>query len=49
MKIEKDEVESRVEQARKILEIELRKFKRYMVEEFQNLAVRFAEYQARQA
>lgn len=49
MKIEKDEIESRLDQARKVLEIELRKFKRYMVEEFQKLAARFAEYQAHQA
>ena len=31
MKIEKDEIEARLEEAKKILEIELRKFKRYMV------------------
>lgn len=49
MKIEKDEIEGRLEEAKKILEIELRKFKRYMVSEFQQLAQNFAEYQQNQA
>ena len=31
MKIEQEEVQARLDQSRKILEMELRKFKRYMV------------------
>lgn len=42
MKLEKDEIEARLDQAKKILDIELRKFKRYMVHEFQQLAVNYA-------
>ena len=49
MKIEQEEVQARLDQSRKILEMELRKFKRYMVKHFQELAARFAEYQIRQA
>ena len=32
MKIEKEEIQARLDQSRGILEIELRKFKRYMVQ-----------------
>lgn len=49
MKIEKEEIQARLDQSRNILEIELRKFKRHMAQQFQELAKRFAEYQVRQA